>query len=318
MAESSLCISGQILQGLKKPPECPAFGNHARPRRRWGRRWFRRKEPVRPIIIMAASIDGSEIPCRTVAMEGSAGLTSVRSSELAPCLARPRACAAGARQRRRMTADLIQRISCPRGNEVLAALGGPGHGQARRSQAAAVYAIGFTTDSFVVRPMFFPGGDIGRWRCMARSTISPSAAPARCSWPRRSSSKKDSASRTCGGSSVRCGRPAKRRGESGHRRHQSRRSRQGRPDLHYDLGHRASSGRSIAFDPCCPAGRPVFVSGTIGDHGIAIMSVREGIEFETVLESDTAPLVDLAQSCSRRVRESAACATRRAAACRAP
>jgi hydrogenase expression/formation protein HypD len=25
VAESSLCISGQILQGLKKPPECPAF-----------------------------------------------------------------------------------------------------------------------------------------------------------------------------------------------------------------------------------------------------------------------------------------------------
>ena len=33
----------------------------------------------------------------------------------------------------------------------------------------------------------------------------------------------------------------------------------------------------------------VIVSGTIGDHGIAIMSVREGIEFETVLESDTRP-----------------------------
>jgi hydrogenase expression/formation protein HypE len=37
----------------------------------------------------------------------------------------------------------------------------------------------------------------------------------------------------------------------------------------------------------------VLVSGTIGDHGIAIMSVREGIEFETVLESDCAPLHDL-------------------------
>jgi hydrogenase expression/formation protein HypE len=40
------------------------------------------------------------------------------------------------------------------------------------------------------------------------------------------------------------------------------------------------------------SGRPgdvILVSGTIGDHGIAIMSVREGIEFETVLESDSAP-----------------------------
>jgi hydrogenase expression/formation protein HypD len=29
--ESSECISGQILQGLKKPPECPAFRTRCRP-----------------------------------------------------------------------------------------------------------------------------------------------------------------------------------------------------------------------------------------------------------------------------------------------
>ena len=34
----------------------------------------------------------------------------------------------------------------------------------------------------------------------------------------------------------------------------------------------------------------IIVSGTIGDHGIAIMSHREGIEFETALQSDVAPL----------------------------
>jgi hydrogenase expression/formation protein HypD len=31
VAESSLCISGQILQGLKKPPECPAFRSRCTP-----------------------------------------------------------------------------------------------------------------------------------------------------------------------------------------------------------------------------------------------------------------------------------------------
>ena len=40
----------------------------------------------------------------------------------------------------------------------------------------------------------------------------------------------------------------------------------------------------------------MIVSGTIGDHGIAIMSVREGIEFETVLESDSASLADLTRA----------------------
>ena len=43
-------------------------------------------------------------------------------------------------------------------------------------------------------------------------------------------------------------------------------------------------------------GDRILVSGTVGDHGIAIMSVREGIEFETVLESDTAPLAGLTEA----------------------
>ena len=37
-------------------------------------------------------------------------------------------------------------------------------------------------------------------------------------------------------------------------------------------------------------GDAILVNGTIGDHGMAIMSVREGLEFETTIESDTAPL----------------------------
>jgi len=34
----------------------------------------------------------------------------------------------------------------------------------------------------------------------------------------------------------------------------------------------------------------VLVNGTIGDHGIAVMMQREGLAFESALESDTAPL----------------------------
>lgn len=37
-------------------------------------------------------------------------------------------------------------------------------------------------------------------------------------------------------------------------------------------------------------GDVVILSGTMGDHGMAIMSVREGLEFETTIESDTAAL----------------------------
>jgi hydrogenase expression/formation protein HypD len=34
--ESSVCISGQILKGLKKPHQCPAFGTHCTPQTRLG------------------------------------------------------------------------------------------------------------------------------------------------------------------------------------------------------------------------------------------------------------------------------------------
>jgi hydrogenase expression/formation protein HypE len=42
-------------------------------------------------------------------------------------------------------------------------------------------------------------------------------------------------------------------------------------------------------------GDKIIVNGPIGDHGIAIMAEREGIEFETSLESDCAPLWGLVE-----------------------
>ena len=51
-------------------------------------------------------------------------------------------------------------------------------------------------------------------------------------------------------------------------------------------------GRFLSVRNARP-GDKILVSGTLGDHGIAILSVREGTEFETVLESDSAALYDL-------------------------
>src|SRR2546421_5749146 len=64
----------------------------------------------------------------------------------------------------RLTADLIQRVFVPGfGNEVLAALEDQAtlslDGQHNGTRGPR---IAFTTDSFVVRPLFFPGGDIGK------------------------------------------------------------------------------------------------------------------------------------------------------------
>jgi hydrogenase expression/formation protein HypE len=48
----------------------------------------------------------------------------------------------------------------------------------------------------------------------------------------------------------------------------------------------------LGFDKI-KSGDCVIVSGTIGDHGMTIMSQREGIKFESKLASDCAPLSDL-------------------------
>jgi hydrogenase expression/formation protein HypE len=48
-------------------------------------------------------------------------------------------------------------------------------------------------------------------------------------------------------------------------------------------------GVDIGGDRARP-GDAILVSGTLGDHGVAIMSVRESLSFETAIESDTAAL----------------------------
>ncbi|MCC6511820.1 MAG: hydrogenase expression/formation protein HypE [Pirellulaceae bacterium] len=57
---------------------------------------------------------------------------------------------------------------------------------------------------------------------------------------------------------------------------------------------------SIGIDRAAP-GDVVLISGTIGDHAMAIMSVREGLEFEATIRSDTASLAtmvhELLQAC---------------------
>ncbi len=53
-----------------------------------------------------------------------------------------------------------------------------------------------------------------------------------------------------------------------------------------------SPGIEIAADRARP-GDCILVSGPLGDHGVAIMSLRENLSFATSVQSDTAPLHDL-------------------------
>lgn len=49
------------------------------------------------------------------------------------------------------------------------------------------------------------------------------------------------------------------------------------------------AGRTLSGASCKP-GDKILLSGTLGDHGIAIISQREGLAFSTTIESDAAPL----------------------------
>jgi hydrogenase expression/formation protein HypE len=64
----------------------------------------------------------------------------------------------------------------------------------------------------------------------------------------------------------------------------------------------STTGVGIAPPGLCIDGRSakvgdaILVSGTQGDHGVAVMSLRESLEFETAITSDTAALHTLVQS----------------------
>ena len=53
--------------------------------------------------------------------------------------------------------------------------------------------------------------------------------------------------------------------------------------------HRSFTGRWLKDSNLCP-GDKIILTGSVGDHGIALLSYREGYGFETELKSDVKPL----------------------------
>ena len=198
----------------------------------------------------------------------------------------------------RLSGELIRRVFLPafRSNvlarledQAVVALGAAG-------PASAGPRIAFTTDSFVVRPIFFPGGDIGR--LAVHGTVNDlavgGAVPLFLSAAfileeglpiadlERIAASMSAASAEAGVDLVTGDTKVVDRGKG---------------DLVFittsGIGL-VPEGRSLSIHSARPGDR-ILLSGTIGDHGIAVMSVREGLEFEGTLASDTAPLAGLTQ-----------------------
>jgi hydrogenase expression/formation protein HypE len=191
-----------------------------------------------------------------------------------------------------LTTDLIGRLFVPGfGNDVLAAL----EDQATVSLGGA--RLAFTTDSFVVRPLFFPGGDIGK--LAVHGTVNDLAVGGAI--PRYLAAAfilEEGLAMADLARIVASMREACDAGNVALVTGDTKVVDRGKGDQVFitttGIGL-APHELSLSIRNARP-GDGILVSGTIGDHGIAIMSVREGLEFETVLESDTAPLTDLAQA----------------------
>lgn len=191
-----------------------------------------------------------------------------------------------------LSAELVQQIFAPAfGGEILAQLG----------DSAAVslggVRLAFTTDSYVVRPLFFPGGCIGD--LAVNGTVNDLAM-----------SGARAAYLSCGfileegvempvvaGVADAMGAAARAAGVE---------VATGDTKV-VEAGHGDGVYLNTAGIGLIPAGvdlRPqrvapgdvVIVSGDIGLHGVAIMSVREGLEFGVEIESDCAALGGLVET----------------------
>jgi len=190
-----------------------------------------------------------------------------------------------------MSAELVEHLFLP-----AFAPAGTGPSVLRQLGDSAVVDLGgarlaISTDSYVVRPLFFPGGSIGD--LAVNGTVNDLAM-----------SGAQAAYLSCGfileeGTDLEViGRVAQALGDAARRAGVTVATGDTKV---VDYGHGDQVFVNTAGIGLVPAGvdlrpdraRPgdlVIVSGSIGVHGIAVMSVREGLEFGTELCSDSAPL----------------------------
>ena len=151
--------------------------------------------------------------------------------------------------------------------------------------------LAFTTDSYVVKPLFFPGGDIGSLAvcgtvndlAMCGATphflsvgmIIEEGLPTESLWRILQSMK--GAADVAGVKLVTGDTKVVDKGKG--------------DGIFINTAGIGVIGADVTISPTqVRTGDAIVLSGDIGRHGIAIMAVREGLEFESEIESDCAPL----------------------------
>lgn len=151
--------------------------------------------------------------------------------------------------------------------------------------------VAFTTDSYVVQPLFFPGGDIGH--LAVYGTVNDLAmCGARPKWLsvgfileeglpmatlERIVASMRAAARACAVELVTGDTKVVERGRG--------------DGVYVNTAGIGVIEHGLDIGPrAVRAGDAVLLSGDLGRHGIAVMASREGLEFDTTIESDLAPL----------------------------
>jgi len=169
---------------------------------------------------------------------------------------------------------------------------------------ASPLRLALSTDSFTVSPLFFPGGDIGQ--LAVHGTVNDLAmVGARPLWLTAGFILEEGLDMATLGRVVASMAAAAQAAGVPIVAGDTKVVEKGHGDGLYinttGLGL-VPADLQIAPDQARP-GDVVLVSGTIGDHGIAVLSQREGLTFETALESDTAPLHTLVEAMLEASRE---------------
>jgi hydrogenase expression/formation protein HypE len=154
--------------------------------------------------------------------------------------------------------------------------------------------LAFTTDSYVVRPLFFPGGDIGT--LAVNGTINDLAmCGARPRWLSAGFIIEEGLPMETLARIVESMRAASHAARVEIVTGDTKVVDKGKGDgLFVNTAGIGVVEHSAAISPASVRpGDAVLVSGDLGRHGIAIMSVREGLRFESVIESDCASIVGL-------------------------
>lgn len=191
-----------------------------------------------------------------------------------------------------LTAELIEEV-------ILPAVGGQRAGQLTDAAALDVGEgrIAFTTDSYVVRPLEFPGGDIGKLAvCGTINDLAVVGAAPRAvslalviregfevSLLRRLLESAGQAARQAGVTII-----------TGDTKVVERDACDGLVINTAGIGE-LLPGAALGFERVASGDR-IVLSGPLGEHGLAVMSQREGLRFTGELRSDCAAIHELTAS----------------------